>query len=89
MRFEWFMAVVEVALHRSFLDGPVHALDLPVGPGMVGLGEPVVDVVGLAGAVEGMSTEACGWALTVFRQVGELDAVAAPESKLSGDPGCR
>jgi len=38
MRFELFMSVVEIALDGSILDGSVHALDLPVCPGMVGLG---------------------------------------------------
>ena len=36
VRFELVMCVVEVTLHRSFLDGAVHAFYLPVGPGMVG-----------------------------------------------------
>ena len=36
VRFELVMCVVEVTLHRSFLDGTVHAFYLPVGPGMVG-----------------------------------------------------
>ena len=26
-------------------------------------------------AVEGVATEACGWSLSVFRQIGELDSV--------------
>ncbi len=41
VRFELVVGVVEVALHGSILDGSVHALDLPIGPGMVGLGKPV------------------------------------------------
>ena len=45
VRFELALGVVEVAFHRSVLDGPVHALDLPVGPRVVGLGEPVFDVM--------------------------------------------
>ena len=36
------------ALDRRFLDRPVHPLDLTVGPGMLGLGSPVIDVVDLA-----------------------------------------
>ena len=33
------VGVVVVALNRGLLDGAVHALDLPVRPGMIGLGE--------------------------------------------------
>ncbi len=43
VRFELVMGVVEVSLDRSVFDGSVHSLDLPVGPGVVGLGEPVLD----------------------------------------------
>src|SRR5258708_10646500 len=37
------VGVVVVALHRGLFDGAVHALDSPVRPGMIGLGEAVVD----------------------------------------------
>ena len=40
VRFELVVGVVEVSFDRSVLDGPVHPFDLPVGPGMVGLGDP-------------------------------------------------
>ena len=36
VRFELLMRVIEVAFDGSFLDGSIHAFDLPVGPGMVG-----------------------------------------------------
>jgi hypothetical protein len=75
VRFELVVGVVEVSLHRSVLDGSVHALDLPVGPGMVGFGQPVFDSMSETEPVEGMGPEACGWPLAVFRQVGELDTV--------------
>ena len=39
------MMTVVVALHGGFLDGSVHALDLAVRPGMVGLGKPVIDAM--------------------------------------------
>jgi hypothetical protein len=42
---------------------------------MIGFGKPVFDSMKEAEPVEGVSTEACGWALTVLRQGGELDAV--------------
>src|ERR1700679_2924561 len=73
--FELVMGVVEVSLHRSVLDGSIHAFDLPVCPWMVGLGEAVFDSMNEAEPVEGVSAEACGWPLAVLRQVGELDTV--------------
>lgn len=36
VRFELVVSVVEVAFDGGVFDGPIHALDLPVGPGMVG-----------------------------------------------------
>ena len=80
VRFELVMGVVEVSLHRSVLDGPVHALDLPVSPGRVGLGQPMFDSMNETEPVEGMAAEACGWSLAVLRQVGELDTVAPHEA---------
>src|ERR1700732_1736303 len=71
VRFELLVVVVEEALPRGFLDGAVHPFDLSVGPGMVRLGEPVLDSVDMAGTVEGMAAEACGWPLAILRQVGE------------------
>ena len=46
------MVVIVEALAVRFLYGAVHALDLPVGPWMLRLCQPVFDIVGLAGAIE-------------------------------------
>jgi len=75
VRFELVMGVVEVSLDGGVLDGPVHAFDLPVGPGMVGLGEAVFDSTKETEPVEGMATKACGGSLAVLGKVGELDTV--------------
>jgi hypothetical protein len=48
---------VEVAFDGRVLDGAVHPLDLTVGPGMLGLGQPMIDVVEGAGIFEGMREE--------------------------------
>ena len=45
------------AFDRRILDRSVHALDLAVGPGMLGLGEAMVDVGLGAGIFEGVSAE--------------------------------
>ena len=60
------MAVVVVALDRGFLDGAVHALDLAVGPRMVGLGQAMLDAVLGADLVEGMAAQPGGRSLAVL-----------------------
>lgn len=57
------MAVVVV--DGGIFDGSVHALDLAVGPGMVGSGKRVSDDVTKTDATEGMPTKAGGWSFTV------------------------
>ena len=41
----------------GLLEGPVHPLDLPVGPGMIDLGEPVLDIVSPANTIEDVAGE--------------------------------
>ena len=72
--FELVMGVVEASLDDSVLAGSVHAFDLPVGPGMVGLGQSMFDSVKQTQPVEGVATEACSRSLAVL-QVCERDAV--------------
>ena len=66
MPSELIVAVVMVAFDGRVLDGPVHALDLPVGPRMVGLGEAMLNAVLPAGPVEGMAAEPRCWRLVRF-----------------------
>jgi hypothetical protein len=54
---QWGMAIVVISTHGGLLDRAVHAFDLAVGPGMVGLGQAVINVVAGTGGFEGMSTE--------------------------------
>jgi len=75
VRFELFVGAVEVSLGCGFLDGSVHALDLPISPGTVGLGQAVFDSLNETELVEGMAAEARSWPLPVLRQIGELGAV--------------
>ena len=63
------MRVVVVAFDRRFFDCPVHALDLTVRPGVVHLGQPVVDLMFATDAVENVFERRC-----VLFAVGELDA---------------
>ena len=46
------VAVVVEPFHSRVLDRSVHPFDLTVGPRMIGLGQPVLDPVGLADHVE-------------------------------------
>ena len=55
--FELIVSIVMVALDGRFLDRAVHALDLAVGPWVLGLGRAVLDVVPGAGVFEGVSAE--------------------------------
>ena len=67
------MAVVMEALDGRVLDGSVHPFDLAIGPGMVGLGQPVLNPVCLTNHVEahrpGIDGVPVPWLLR------ELDAV--------------
>ncbi len=55
MRFKLVVGVGMVTLDGCFLEGSVYALDLPVGPRMVGLGEAVFDSLKVTEPVEGMA----------------------------------
>jgi hypothetical protein len=46
-----------VAFDGRILDGAVHSLDLAVRPGMLGLGQPMIDIIEGAGVFEGMREE--------------------------------
>jgi hypothetical protein len=64
--------VVETSYGR-ILDRSVHALDLPIGPRVVGLGQALLDPVGLADHVKAHLPGIGG--VPVPGPVGELDAV--------------
>lgn len=76
MGLQAFQIVVVVGLDRGVLDGAVHSLRLTVGPRVIGLGQPVLDVVGDADAVKDMrAEEAAAGAVAVLGQIGEGHAV--------------
>ena len=70
MRSQLGMAVVMVSLDRRFLDCAVHPFDLAVGPGMLDLGQPVLDLMFVTDPVEDVVE-----GIFVVRHIGELDAV--------------
>jgi hypothetical protein len=55
------MTVVVIALDGGLLDRSVHAFYLPVGPGMIRLGQPMFDAVQQTDPVKGMSAKAGRW----------------------------
>ncbi len=57
--FELLMAVVMVAFDSCLLDRSVHPFDLAIGPGMLDLGEPVLDTVLVAAEVEHVRHAGC------------------------------
>ena len=71
------MALVVEAFDGRLLDGAVHPLDLTIGPRVVRLGEPVLDVVRFADHIEAHLTRPGG--VTVARLVGELDPVVSQD----------
>ena len=75
MASELVVTVVVVPLDGGVLDGAVHAFDLSVGPWVVWLGQPVLNFMECAGAIEGMATQYGGRTFAVFGQISELDAV--------------
>src|SRR5258708_24218098 len=68
------VGVVVVALHRGLFDGAVHALDSPVRPGMIGLGEAVADAVQDTDPLKRLAAKAGRGSLAVLRQICGLDA---------------
>ncbi len=78
------VALVVEAFDGGLLDGAVHPLDLTVGPGVVRLGEAVLDVVGLADHVEAHLARPGG--VAVARLLGELDAIAHWEAAVREPP---
>lgn len=59
-----------------FLDRPYHSLGLAVGPGVVGLGESMLDAIALAGAPEDVSDPGLRHALIA---IDELDAIVGQD----------
>ena len=64
------------AFDGRVLDGPVHAFDLAIGPGVLGPGEAVFDIVSGTGDGEGVCPE---WLLACAHllEIGHSPAVAA------------
>ncbi len=75
MIFELFVALVMIAFDGRFLDCPVHAFDLTIGPRMLDFGQPMFDPIFPAAHVEHVRHVFCCWAICVARRESELDAI--------------
>lgn len=57
MRLHLTVFLIVLAADSAVLDSAVHAFDLTVGPGMVGLSQPVFGFVAITDAVERVTAE--------------------------------
>jgi hypothetical protein len=73
--FELIVSIAMVALDGRFLDRAVHALDLPIGPRMLDLGQAMFDAVLLAVHIEHVRHVSCYRTIGVARRESKLDAV--------------
>jgi len=67
------MVVVVEALDGGVLDGAVHPFDLAIGPGVLDLGQSMLDAVLSAAHVEHLCDKGCGRPVGIARREGELD----------------
>ena len=87
------VVIVVIAFDRGLLDRAVHALDLAairensppdcflvlMAPRMVGFGQAMLDLVGVADHVEAVHAQPGRPAIPVSRLVGELDAIVGQD----------
>jgi hypothetical protein len=67
--------VIMIAFDGRVLDCAVHALDLSIGPRVIWLFQAMLNVVSTLRAAERMAPQHGSRAITVFGQIGELNAV--------------
>ena len=70
------MAGVVAAFDGGTFDGPVHSLDLTIGPRAVRLGQSVFDPMLCNDAIAQVASKSCCWPTPIARRMAELDAVA-------------
>ena len=75
MGFELIVSIIVIALDGGFLDRPVHAFDLTIGPGMLDLGQSMFDAILLAAQIEHMCRVSCRRAVRVSWWESELDPI--------------
>ncbi len=73
--FKLVVTVIVIALDGGFLDGPVHAFDLAIGPGMPDLGEAMFNAIFATPHIEHVGHVSSGWSIGIAWREGELDPV--------------
>ena len=88
MNSQLIVGLVEVAFDGRILDGAVHPFDLTVRPGMLGLCQPMIDIVKGAGVFEGVRVEEpplgdhlldLGWGPGFAGGIGEVGSVVGED----------
>ena len=70
MLFQVVMGLVVILFHGGLFERPVHPFDLAIGPGMVGLGQPMVNPMLMTHAIKEMVK-----GVHIACAIRELDAV--------------
>jgi hypothetical protein len=73
--FQGLMSLVIVRFDRGFLEGSVHALDPPIGPGLMGCGQPMCN-----GACIACSCKDVVEGLLILLPICILDAIIGEDS---------
>lgn len=88
MSLQRIEARVVERLDAGFLHGLAHALGLPVGPRVIGLGELVLDTVFMADTIKNVPTKTTGQAVSIPWLLGERHTVVHEEG-VNGVRVCR
>ena len=74
-----FMVGVVAAFDGGIFDGPVHALDLTIGPRVVWLGQAILDAMLCTNAIEQMACKPRCGSIAVAWRMAELDTVVGQD----------
>lgn len=69
---QFVVVIVEVSFDGSFLDRPVHTLDLAIRPRVIGFGQAMLNLVGIANHIEAVHAELCSPTVPVPWLIGKL-----------------
>lgn len=73
-------AIVVIAYDCRFFECSIHSFDLAVRPGMIGLGQAMLDAVLAAAQTKHVRRISRGRTVPVLGQIGELNAVVGQDS---------
>lgn len=79
VRFQRSEVRIVEGLDRGLFDRPVHALDLAIGPRVIGLGESIFYAKLVADAIKNVSTEHIGRAIAIPGLLSERHTVVSQD----------